>query len=135
MMYWFRSSMPILAATSGSSFRFSTENCRPPVCSAISVNRLRPASSSGVSPRATRHRLEDADRIDLYIRFPHQALDFTFRITAAIIAAIRNNKQRLARVLGLFHVMQRQVNRVQQRGASLGLRESQAVLDLFQMGS
>src|ERR1035438_7663667 len=50
-MYWLRNSMPIFSAILGSSLRFSTGKCRPPVCSEISLSRLGPASSSAVRLR------------------------------------------------------------------------------------
>src|SRR2546430_4089608 len=41
---WLRNSIPIFAATSGNSFRFSTAKCLPPVCSESSLNNPGPLS-------------------------------------------------------------------------------------------
>ena len=117
---------------SGSSFRLSTGYCRPPVCSAISVSRPGPGSFFR-RPAARADRLVNADRIDLDVRFPHQVLDFAFGVAAAVVAAVGNHQQRLARILGLLHFVQRQVNGIQQRRPAFGLGEGQPVLDLFQV--
>ena len=71
-------------------------------------------------PRAA-DRLVDPDRIDLDVRFAHQVLDFALGVAAAVVAAVGDDQQRLARVVGLLHLVHGQVNAVQQRGAALGL--------------
>src|SRR4029077_10312905 len=42
-------------------------------------------------------------------------------------------EERLTGVFGLFHLVQRQVDRVQKRGPALGLGEGQVVLDFLQV--
>src|SRR5581483_11742647 len=76
--------------------------------------------------------LVDTDCVDLGVGFLYQILDFAFRIAAVVVAAVGNQKQRLARILGVLHLMQGQVHRIKQSGFTLGLCERQPVLDLFQ---
>ena len=67
------------------------------------------------------------------VGFLHQRLDFRFAVAAAVIAAVGDQQERLARVLGLFHFVHRHVDRVEQRGSSFGLGEGELVLDLLQI--
>ena len=93
----------------------------------------RPGSSPPASARAQPIGFVNSDRIDLDVRFLHQVLDFCLGVAAVVVAAVGDHQQRLARVLGLLHFVQAQVDGVQQRGPPLGLGEGQAVLDLLQV--
>src|ERR1035441_2767825 len=73
------------------------------------------------------------DGVNLYVGFLYQGLDLRLAIAAAVIASVGDQQQRLARVLGLFHFMHCQVDRVQQRGSALGLGKGELVLDLLQV--
>ena len=65
------------------------------------------------------------------VGFPDKALDFAFRVTAAVIAAIADDQQRLLAVLGLFHLVHSQVNGIQQRSAAFGNGIDELALDVF----
>src|SRR5450755_427860 len=79
-------------------------------------------------------RLEDADCVNLNIRFAHQVLDFRFGVAAVVVAAVGDDQQRLAGVLGLLHMMQGQIHGVEQRGLALRLGEGKTVLDFLEAG-
>jgi hypothetical protein len=84
------------------------------------------------SPAARRHRFVDTDRINLDVRFLHKVFDFAFRVAAAVIAAIGDDDQRLARVMRFFHCVEGEIDPVEQSSSSLGLRERESVLDLLE---
>ncbi len=77
--------------------------------------------------------LVESDGVDLHVGFLHQRTDFRLAVTAAVIPAIGDQQQGLARILRLLHFVQRHVNRIQQGGPALGLGEGQLVLNLLQV--
>src|SRR5579864_5941856 len=82
-------------------------------------------------PAPGSHGLENSDRIDLDVRFTNGVPYFRLGIAAGVIAAIRDDQQRLARVLPLFHLAHRHVDAIEQGRAPLGLRERQPILDFL----
>src|ERR1035438_3358617 len=86
-------------------------------------------------PAASGRRLENADGVDLDVRFAHQVLNFRFGVAAVVVAAVGDDQQGLAGILGLLHLMQAQVHGVQQRRSEEHTSELQSVLNLFQAGS
>src|SRR5436853_1463894 len=76
-----------------------------------------------------------ADRVNHDVGFLDLRLDFTFGIAAVIVTAVRDDEQSLFLVLGLFHLVHAQINRVQQSGAAFGAGEDQLVLDLIHIAS
>src|ERR1039458_9311216 len=82
----------------------------------------------GAAARA--HGFVDSDGIDLDVGFFHQVTKFPFGVATAVVAAVGDDQDRLARVPGLLHFMQPQVDGVQQGGHTFGLAETEAALDV-----
>src|ERR1035438_9580726 len=80
-------------------------------------------------PAARTHGFVDSDGIDLDVGFFHQVTKLAFGVAAAVVAAVGDDQNRLARVPGLFHFMQAQVDGIQQGGHAFGLAEIEAALD------
>ena len=68
------------------------------------------------------------------VGFFHQVFDFSFGVAAIVVAAVGDDQQRFARVPGLLHLVKRQVDGVQQRGAAFGVGEGEPVLNLLEAG-
>src|SRR6266403_1458327 len=73
----------------------------------------------------------DADGVDEYIGLFDHGTDLAFGIAAMIVAAVGNNQQSLLRILGLAHLADAQVNRIQQRRAPLGNRIDESALNVI----
>jgi len=102
------------------------------VGSEISVSRPRDLFG-GAATRG--HILVDSDGVDLDVGFFHKRFQFGFRITAAVVPAVGDDDQSLARVVRFLHCTQCQQHTVEQRGAAFGLGERQAILNLLQIVS
>src|ERR1017187_3165633 len=89
----------------------------------------RPVALLG-GPAARTDGFVDSDGIDLDVGFFHQVTKFPFGVAAAVVAAVGDDQNRLARVPCLLHFMQAQVDGVQQGGHAFGLAETEAALDV-----
>src|ERR1022692_4568233 len=89
----------------------------------------RPVALLG-GPAARTDGFVDSDGIDLDVGFFHQVTKFPFGVATAVVAAVGDDQDRLARVPGLLHFMQPQVDGVQQGGHTFGLAETEAALDV-----
>ena len=69
--------------------------------------------------RSLRIKGKNPEGINLNIGFPHQRLDFSLRVMAMIVAPVGDDQQSLSLILGLPHLGDAQINRIQQRGAAL----------------
>src|SRR5258707_3967830 len=72
-----------------------------------------------------------ADGVDKNVGLFDHGPDLTFGIAAMVVPAVGNNQQSLLRILGLAHLADSQVNRIQQRRAPLGNRIDEPALDVI----
>src|SRR5436305_11347387 len=75
--------------------------------------------------------VKDANGVDLDISLLDHGFDLGIGITAAIVTAIGDDKQRLLGILGVTHLGERHVDSVEQGGASLRVGHDQLALDVL----
>ncbi len=74
--------------------------------------------------------IEDADGVDLDVGFADLGAHFALGVAGAVVAAVGDHQQRLALVVGVFHLGHAVVDGVQQRGAMAAVHGGQAGLDV-----
>src|ERR1700733_2471818 len=74
---------------------------------------------------------ENTDGVNLYIGFFDHGFDLIFRITAVIVAAIRDNEQGFLAVPRVLHLAHAHINGVEHGRASLRHRIHQLALYIF----
>src|SRR5690348_9905591 len=91
------------------------------------VQQIRPIAFFG----SGRTIIEQANGINLDIRFLYQRFDLGIGISAAIIAAVRDDQQRLLLVVRLLHLLDPHIDRVEESGAPLSICKHQTALNVF----
>src|ERR1700694_2541139 len=113
MTYLLRNSMPIFWETVRQVVGFINGN-RP------ATSQFRDIAEQGGSEPLFFSRkvmIVDADGVDEYIGLFDHGTDLAFGIAAVVVAAVGHNQQRLLGILGLAHLADAKINRIQQRRA------------------
>src|SRR5713101_937718 len=80
---------------------------------------------------AIREGIENADRVELSIRFLHETLDVVLVVAAMIIAAVRYDEQGAFGVVCAAHLAEPEIDGVKKSGSALRGSEHHAALELL----
>src|SRR5580658_1455506 len=75
--------------------------------------------------------IEDSNRINLHVGLPHLRAQLALGVAGVVVGAIGNHQQSLSIVPRFLHLVQAEINGVDQRGAMAASHCCQAVLEVF----